>query len=166
VVERIALPRLHYVLPQAEGNVWYPQSFLEKLEENEPALSQAIAVIDALIDSIVSAGTPERMTGVIATVLAAMRGLRSVTAGRMVLRDGYRLYEDKYRPGVWFVCTLTGMEDDYAVAPDGRELCWFDRRVAEDLPPCPPQLEPEVLGWIAGVAAARRDAWSRGGLRK
>ena len=40
-----------YAAPQAEHNAWYPESFLEPLEQNEPYLSQALtAVGDALTD--------------------------------------------------------------------------------------------------------------------
>ena len=38
-----------YAAPEAEGNAWYPQSFLRPLEQNEPYLSEALeAVGDAL----------------------------------------------------------------------------------------------------------------------
>ena len=40
-----------YAAPQAEHNAWYPESFLEPLEQNEPYLSEALqAVGDALSD--------------------------------------------------------------------------------------------------------------------
>ncbi len=40
-----------YAAPQAENNAWYPKSFLEPLEQNEPYLSEALqAVEDALAD--------------------------------------------------------------------------------------------------------------------
>jgi hypothetical protein len=97
------------------------------------------------------------MTGAIAVVMDAMRGLRCVLAGRMVMRccAGYSIREDKYRPGHWFVATLVGMPDDYELACDDRELWWFDPcdRLAEV---CAPRAEPEVLGWVAGREAARR----------
>ena len=38
-----------YAAPEAEGNAWYPQSFLQPLERNEPYLTEALkAVGDAL----------------------------------------------------------------------------------------------------------------------
>ena len=38
-----------YAAPEAEGNAWYPQSFLRLLEQNEPYLTEALrAVGDAL----------------------------------------------------------------------------------------------------------------------
>ena len=40
-----------YAAPEAEGNAWYPQSFLQPLEQNEPYLSEALkAVGDALVE--------------------------------------------------------------------------------------------------------------------
>jgi predicted esterase len=40
---------VHYAAPEAEGNTWYPYSFLMPLERNEPYLSEALeAVADAL----------------------------------------------------------------------------------------------------------------------
>lgn len=40
-----------YAAPEAEGNSWYPQSFLTPLERNEPQLSAALqAVEDALAE--------------------------------------------------------------------------------------------------------------------
>ena len=53
---RLGLPRLHYVLPEAPGNTWYPQSFLRPLAENEPALSDSIAALDALLAGVVAEG--------------------------------------------------------------------------------------------------------------
>src|SRR3954466_4335746 len=35
--------------PQATNNSWYPYSFLAPLEENEPALSSALAIIDEVV---------------------------------------------------------------------------------------------------------------------
>lgn len=40
-----------YAAPEAEGNAWYPQSFLQPLERNKPYLSEALqAVQDALLE--------------------------------------------------------------------------------------------------------------------
>ncbi len=40
-----------YAAPEAEGNAWYPQSFLRPLEQNEPYLTEALeAVGDALAE--------------------------------------------------------------------------------------------------------------------
>jgi phospholipase/carboxylesterase len=53
---------LAYIAPQAPGNSWYPYSFLAPLDRNEPALSQALAMVGELIDGVGRDGiTPERV---------------------------------------------------------------------------------------------------------
>ena len=53
---------LAYVAPQAPGNSWYPFSFLAPLDQNEPALSQALAMVGELIDGMAKDGiTSERI---------------------------------------------------------------------------------------------------------
>jgi predicted esterase len=53
---------LAYVAPQAPGNSWYPYSFLSPLDRNEPALSQALAMVGELIDGMAKDGiSPERV---------------------------------------------------------------------------------------------------------
>jgi predicted esterase len=55
-------PGFAYLAPQATGNTWYPQSFLAPIEANEPWLSSALAVIDAVIAHVAAAGiAPERV---------------------------------------------------------------------------------------------------------
>jgi predicted esterase len=51
-------PEFAYVAPQAPGNTWYPQSFLAPIDENEPALSHALATVDAVVGAIAQAGIP------------------------------------------------------------------------------------------------------------
>ena len=53
---------LAYIAPQAPGNSWYPYSFLAPLDRNEPALSQALALVGELIDGVAKEGiAPERV---------------------------------------------------------------------------------------------------------
>ena len=53
---------LAYVAPQAPGNSWYPYSFLAPLDRNEPALSQALAMVGELIDGVAKDGiAPDRV---------------------------------------------------------------------------------------------------------
>jgi phospholipase/carboxylesterase len=42
--------------PQATQNSWYPYSFLSPVEQNQPALDSALAVLDGLVESIISKG--------------------------------------------------------------------------------------------------------------
>lgn len=48
-------PGLAYLAPQAAGHTWYPYSFLSPLAENEPGLSSALGVIDALVSELIDA---------------------------------------------------------------------------------------------------------------
>jgi predicted esterase len=41
-----------YIAPQAAGSSWYPYSFLQRIEDNEPELGSALRVIDTLIQSL------------------------------------------------------------------------------------------------------------------
>lgn len=45
--------------PQADRHSWYPTSFIAPVEENQPALDSALAVISSLVDDIVNAGIPK-----------------------------------------------------------------------------------------------------------
>lgn len=45
--------------PQAEGSVWYPQSFLAPREANQEGIDGAFAVIRTLVDELVAAGIPK-----------------------------------------------------------------------------------------------------------
>ena len=45
-----------YAAPQANGNTWYPYSFLSPVEANEPGLSSGLKVIDDLIKKLNASG--------------------------------------------------------------------------------------------------------------
>ena len=47
-----------YLAPQAAGNTWYPYSFLMPMEQNEPALSSALRLIDTLLASLKAQNVP------------------------------------------------------------------------------------------------------------
>ncbi|MGH7733790.1 MAG: alpha/beta hydrolase, partial [Gemmatimonadales bacterium] len=49
---------LAWFAPSAARNTWYPQSFLEPMERNEPALSSALAAVHGLIEALGVAGLP------------------------------------------------------------------------------------------------------------
>jgi predicted esterase len=56
-------PRFHhdglsFAAPQADGNSWYPYSFLAPVSRNEPGLSEAMAVIAGLVTEANLAGIP------------------------------------------------------------------------------------------------------------
>jgi predicted esterase len=57
-----AQPDLAYLAPQAAGRSWYPLPFLAPIERNEPYLSSALGMLDALLDQLAGAGfAPERV---------------------------------------------------------------------------------------------------------
>ncbi len=45
-----------YLAPQADGNVWYPYSFLAPMQQNEPGLSSGLQAIDNLVNQVQAAG--------------------------------------------------------------------------------------------------------------
>lgn len=45
-----------FLAPEAAGNVWYPQRFMEPRAVNEPALSSALGTVAALADDLNAAG--------------------------------------------------------------------------------------------------------------
>jgi glyoxalase family protein len=47
-----------YLAPQATGNTWYPWSFLEPLERNEPWLSSGLNLLSDLVDHAAAVGIP------------------------------------------------------------------------------------------------------------
>ena len=58
----LARPEFAYLAPQAAGNTWYPQRFLEPLESNEPWLSSALAAVGDVLASVGAAGIPPERT--------------------------------------------------------------------------------------------------------
>jgi phospholipase/carboxylesterase len=56
-----ALPVKDFALfaPQAQGNSWYPLSFLAPIPQNEPWLSSALDVIKELVDAVKGKGIAE-----------------------------------------------------------------------------------------------------------
>jgi phospholipase/carboxylesterase len=49
-------PGFAYLAPQAASNTWYPNSFLQPIESNEPWLSSALHVIDGVLSLVTGAG--------------------------------------------------------------------------------------------------------------
>lgn len=59
LVDRINLPEVHYLAPQAAENSWYPSGFTAPLEENEPYLSDALDCCHARVSMLVEQGVPK-----------------------------------------------------------------------------------------------------------
>ena len=51
-------PGVAFLAPQAPGSTWYPYPFLAPIEQNEPQLSNALAVLDGLVEQIQAGGIP------------------------------------------------------------------------------------------------------------
>lgn len=48
--------------PEAAGYTWYPYSFMEPMEKNEPYLSSALAKLDSVLAMVAAAGIPPERT--------------------------------------------------------------------------------------------------------
>lgn len=51
--------KIHYRAPQANQFTWYPYSFLQPTEQNEPGLSSGLQLIYDMISNLQSAGIPK-----------------------------------------------------------------------------------------------------------
>ena len=58
LAREIPHPEFAYLAPQAAGNTWYPYSFLEPMNRNEPGLSSGLQVIGELVAQVEAAGIP------------------------------------------------------------------------------------------------------------
>lgn len=58
VAEALAGSRTTVLIPEAAGNVWYPQRFIAPLAENEPFLTSALQVIADLMAELQGLGIP------------------------------------------------------------------------------------------------------------
>jgi phospholipase/carboxylesterase len=57
-----AQPEIAYLAPQAPGSTWYPYSFMAPFEQNEPALSNALAMVASAVADLAGQGfPPERL---------------------------------------------------------------------------------------------------------
>lgn len=58
LADEFAQPDFHYVAPQAQNHTWYPYSFLQPKENNQPGLSSGLQQIHNLLEDLKSAGIP------------------------------------------------------------------------------------------------------------
>jgi predicted esterase len=54
----LARPEFLYVAPAAAGGTWYPFSFMEAREKNEPGISSGLFVIEGLVNQLIAGGFP------------------------------------------------------------------------------------------------------------
>ena len=57
LIPRFDRPRVACVAPAAAGGAWYPCSFMERRERNEPELSSALNRLESLVTSLIARGT-------------------------------------------------------------------------------------------------------------
>jgi phospholipase/carboxylesterase len=57
-----AQPNLAYLAPQAPDHTWYPYSFLAPYEQNEPALTRALGIVQDLLDGVTQENIPLERT--------------------------------------------------------------------------------------------------------
>lgn len=58
LVPRLDRPQFRYVAPAAPNRTWYPYGFMAPIEQNEPHLSNALAVVKSAVDEVVASGVP------------------------------------------------------------------------------------------------------------
>jgi len=51
-------PEMAYIAPQAQGNTWYPQSFMAPMPQNEPWLGSALQTVADTVAHVEEAGIP------------------------------------------------------------------------------------------------------------
>ncbi len=51
-----------FVAPQAQGNSWWPNRFIDPLESNQPWLTSALAAMETALASVAQAGIPSERT--------------------------------------------------------------------------------------------------------
>ena len=58
LAEVLPHPEMAYLAPQAQGNTWYPQSFLAPMTQNEPWLSSALQAVADAVATVEASGIP------------------------------------------------------------------------------------------------------------
>jgi predicted esterase len=51
-------PDVAFLAPQAEGHVWYPQTFLSPIERNEPGITSGLTLLRSIEGQVLEAGIP------------------------------------------------------------------------------------------------------------
>jgi predicted esterase len=62
LAQRLDMDDVHYVMPVADDNSWYPDRFIAPYEANEPLLGHALDAYARIVDGLAAAGwPPERL---------------------------------------------------------------------------------------------------------
>lgn len=62
LLEELPFEGMVYLAPQAAGNTWYPYSFLQPVERNEPGLSSGLARLANVLAQVAATGIPAERT--------------------------------------------------------------------------------------------------------
>ena len=62
LVDELSQPEFAYLAPQAAGNTWYPNRFLDPIASNEPWLSSALTAVANVLAQVMAAGIPAERT--------------------------------------------------------------------------------------------------------
>lgn len=62
LAREFGLPQFRYLAPQASGHTWYPYSFLEEKEKNQPGLDSGLQVLHDLFGRLGKEGIPPEKT--------------------------------------------------------------------------------------------------------
>ena len=65
LARELRLSDVAYVAPQADGNTWYPHSFLAPLDQNEPAISSGLRLLSRTVDTLVQQGVDTSRVGLL-----------------------------------------------------------------------------------------------------
>lgn len=58
LAEVFGRPDFAYLAPAAAGNAWYPRSFLAPIDQNQPWLSSALALVGRAVEQALAGGVP------------------------------------------------------------------------------------------------------------
>lgn len=59
LANRLEIPRVAYLAPQARRRTWYPYSFMAPIDANEPFLTSALRAVGGVVDRIHGSGLPD-----------------------------------------------------------------------------------------------------------
>ena len=59
LIPRLGCSDCAYLAPTAANRSWYPVSFMSELEKNEPSLTSALGVLEALVADLAARGVPK-----------------------------------------------------------------------------------------------------------
>lgn len=143
----LADPHVAYLAPQAAGGEWYPYSFLMPTARNEPYLSGALALLDALLDGLEAAGIPRAQTMV-----------AGFSQGACLLTEYVARHARRYGGVVGWSGGLQGPDDtprNYSGSLDGTPVFLGCSDVDPHIPKARVDLTAEVLRNLGGTVTER-----------